>query len=293
MKKIVKWIIFMGLSMGLTACSKQKEDVSGAAEGMNGTIVQVEEKEEIVADYTENMEEISFSYDAQRDIAVMTGAASKDVKQDGYEELLNLYYQALCEQQTSQEQELNHYSEDYALLYSIVSPYWAWEDSENILSKEGYAYVDLNEDGVEELLLGWVDNEFWNMDEGYVFAVYTLVDGEAVLAIEGWERCLYVVGEDGYLYQSGSYSVWENYYTKGKFNPEYEGYLEPVEELYSHMGTTKKQEWKYMQNASENEAVPMERDAALELGENWMNNGKKLEYTLFSEYRQVEDSNIH
>ena len=59
------------------------------------------------------------------------------------------------------------------------------------------------------------------------------------------------------------------------------------------MGTTEEQEWKYMQNASESEAVPMERDVALELGEGWMDNGKKLEYTLFSEYRQVEERNIH
>lgn len=467
MKKMMSLAIFMGVSIGLTACSEQVDDGVVVSVDTEGTIVQSEEKEEIVADYggslwlkeqeyhylatredgtldydiyiqnmdEETVQEISYSYDLQGDTAVLAGIEPKDVNQDGYEdilillgghgnvgalwacyvydadagqyvyvegfeelpgaeideeirscyyegggsfyrleryiiennelvlegrltqklreqdfgpyiscdeehyedgklvyvkkdiqvteidmdfwkqdigqglelevsvipseeqdnpykEILDIYYQLLYERQTASGQYIE-IPDEYDMTISVFNPYWSWEGAENILSKEGYTFADLNADGVEELLIGWVGNEFWNMDEGYVFAVYTLVDGEAVLAIEGWERCLYVIGEDGYLYQSGSYSAWENYYTKGKFNPEFAGYLEPVEELYSHMGTTEEQEWKYIQNASESEAVPMEGDAALELGEGWLDTGKKLEYTLFSEYRQVEDSNIH
>lgn len=264
MKKIVNWVILMGLSMGLTACSNQRDEVAEVWEDTEGTIVQAEGKE----------------------VAPMPS----EKQENPYKEILDIYYQLLQERQTSSGQYIE-IPDEYDITISVFNPYWSWEGAENILSKEGYAFVDLNEDGVEELLIGWVGNEFWNMDEGYVFAVYTIVDGEVVMAIEGWERCLYVIGEDGYLYQSGSYSAWESYYTKGKFNPEYEGYLEPVEELYSyysHNGEEAEPDWRYRKNSAESEAVHIEREAALELGEGWMTSGMKLDYTLFSEYEQIQ-----
>jgi hypothetical protein len=103
-----------------------------------------------------------------------------------YKDILDEYYQAINEHQTNPEQfDANNYG---SLILSIVNPYWALENEENILSMVGFAYVDLNEDGIDELVLGWIDNEFWNMDEGYMFAVYTIVDGKVTPAIEGWER---------------------------------------------------------------------------------------------------------
>lgn len=286
MKNKKTWIVTLVLSIGLTACAKK--DV---------------EKREVVI---ESNEEVI----RQEDTAVLAGIESKDVNKDGhddirkrlelekinsdkpenaYKEILDLYYQALFERLISQEPELDQYYMEYNLPYSILAPYWAWESSENILSREGFAFLDLNDDGVEELLLGWADNEFWNMDEGYVFAVYTIVEGDVVLALEGWERCLYVIGEDGYLYKFGSSSVWEGNYTKYRFNSQYEDFLEPVEEIYSYMdrkvnsmGTVC---WQHKTHPVEVGAVEsLEREEALAIGEEWMTSGRELEYILFSQY---------
>lgn len=250
MKKILCFIL-ISLSVGLTACSVQEaEQQMDVQEDTKGSTLQEARKEDAVVDY---------------------------------EEILNTYYQVLQERQNPPKQEAEKSDTDDNLCYSIVNPYWAWESAENILSKEGFAFMDLNQDGVEELLLGWIGNEVWNLDEGYVFAIYTIDDGEAVLAIEGWERCLYVIGEDGYLYRNGNSSAWESSYTKCRFNPEWEDFLEPVEEIYSYMGTAGEVCWKYKANSA---VESLDNKSALALIEGWIAQRKEPDYTVFSEYGQ-------
>ena len=84
---------------------------------------------------------------------------------------------------------------------------------------------ELRELPVEELVLGWLDAELWNMDEGYVFAIYTLVDGQPVLAVEGWERSLYVVREDNILCHCGSSGAGRTEWRQYRFDPSTEGFL--------------------------------------------------------------------
>lgn len=269
MKRIYRWLIVCGLwvgSVGLAACSGQA-DTEGQQVAVSGSEETGSMQEAVVADYQ--------------------GTLCLQNQDNPYKEILDTYYRTLYERQTASDQNFQESAEEYKLVNCIVNPYWSWESAEDILSKEGYAFMDLNDDGVEELLLGWVGNEFWNMDDGYVFAIYTLVDDEPVLAVEGWERCLYVVGEDGYLYRFGSSSAWEGSYTKCKFNKEYEDYLEPLEELYSyyfHNGENAEPRWKYREGMAESEATDIDQEIALVLGEGWMESGRKLDYTLFSGY---------
>jgi hypothetical protein len=209
-----------------------------------------------------------------------------------YKDILDKYYQAIYEHQTNPEQfDVNNYG---GLILSIVNPYWALENEQNILSMVGFAYVDLNEDGIDELALGWIDNEFWNMDEGYVFAVYTIVDGKAALAIEGWERCLYVIGKDGYLYNSGSSGADESTYTKYKFSLEKEDFLEPVEEFYSYYSYDGNETlWEHITNPEDINVIEYtekhldlltDEDEAETMGESWMESGIEIDYTLFEDY---------
>jgi beta-lactamase regulating signal transducer with metallopeptidase domain len=202
-----------------------------------------------------------------------------------YKDILDKYYQAIYEHQTNPEQfDVNNYG---GLILSIVNPYWALENEQNILSMVGFAYVDLNEDGIDELALGWIDNEFWNMDEGYVFAVYTIVDGKAALAIEGWERCLYVIGKDGYLYNSGSSGADESTYTKYKFSLEKEDFLEPVEEFYSYYSYDGNEKlWEHITNPEDINVIDLltDEDEAETMGESWMESGIEIDYTLFEDY---------
>ena len=175
-----------------------------------------------------------------------------------YAALLSRYKEALTLRQP----------DDYPdLPISLTNPYWAWTDTDSLLDRTGYVLTDLDSDGLPELLLGWLGNEFWNLNEGYVFAIYTLVDGQPVLAVEGWERSTYVLGEDGFLYHCGSSGADRTEWNKYRFDPAAEGYLETVEHI----------------------SVPEDGQEAVEVGEGWMASGLSLPYLSFapSEIRDV------
>ncbi len=176
---------------------------------------------------------------------------------DPYAALLSRYEEALTLRQP----------ESYPdLPAALTNPYWAWTDTDSLLDRTGYARTDLDGDGSEELLLGWVGNEFWNLDEGYVFAIYTLADGQPVLAAEGWERSLYVLGTDGSLCHCGSSGADRTAWHKYRFDSAAEGYLETVEQV----------------------SVPENGQEAIEIGEGWMVSGTALPYIPFASF-EVRD----
>jgi len=211
-----------------------------------------------------------------------------------YRNILDLYYENLYEKSSYYKQGMDQEDgSSNSLVYSILQPYCLWEEGKGYLTGEGFAFLDLNSDGVDELLIGWVTSEYWNMDEGYVFAIYTIVDGTATLAVEGAERCRYIVGKDGYLYQNGSDSAWESNYTKYKFSTEYKNFLEPIEEIYSYMNDEGTCSWEHITDPKDIGVIEytpkhnnstMDEDTALTIGETWMSSGVAINYTLFSEY---------
>lgn len=202
---------------------------------------------------------------------------------DPYAAILDQYYNALAAKQNSED-------EESGLPVSIINPYWSLEGDEKkeLLSKIGYAFYDLNADGIQELLLGWIDNEFWNLEDGYVFAVYTLDAsleyGIPLLALEGWERNLYVIGNDGRtLYRMASGGSADTSYQKGVFDPAGELFMRTEEELYSQWSDEKQDiEWYYVQGETEE---IMEREQGEKLGDQWMTSGMNLEYQVFEDWK--------
>lgn len=270
-KKI--WAVFLCLTVLMTACAK----ISDSSKE------QENERQEISS--AENFTKIE---------SLQTTDEKVDNSRNLYKDVLDLYYHALHEHQTYPEQWQpdKYYTGDIFLVPTIINPYWSWENTDNILGKEGFAFRDLNADGVDELIIGWIGNDLWNMDEGYVFAIYTIVNGKVTFAIEGWERCLYVIGEDGCLYESGISSAFEASYTKYKFSLEYEDFLEPLEKLYSSVNVDN-QWWEHITNpedigvieyAEKHEDLLIDEEEAFAIGEAWMQSGIIIDYTPFSDY---------
>lgn len=181
---------------------------------------------------------------------------------DPYASLLDRYEAALS---LNREDAASRYQADPEswpeLPLILTNPYWLQtDDTGSLLDRTGYARRDLDGDGSEELLLGWVGNDIWNLDQGYVFAIYTLVDGQPVLAVEGWERSLYVVREDNTLCHCGSSGAGRTAWNQYRFDPSAEGYLA----LLDHV------------------SEPEDGEEAWTIGDSWMDSGVSLPYICFA-----------
>lgn len=76
--------------------------------------------------------------------------------------------------------------------------------SPEVGGKVGYALLDLDGDGAQELLIGPCD------DSGLVLALYAQDGDEAKEVFSGWERNSYVYTTDGRFYNHGSNSAYNS-----------------------------------------------------------------------------------
>lgn len=73
------------------------------------------------------------------------------------------------------------------------------------LHNVGYTYIDLNSDGIYELIFGVLKDADVDWSPYPCFErAYALVDGKAVKFFEGGSRDLCWLGSDGYIYEDGS-----------------------------------------------------------------------------------------
>lgn len=174
----------------------------------------------------------------------------------------------------------------------IVNPYWAWENSDGLLSRIGYSFRDLNGDGTNELLLGWIGGDFCPMEDGYAFAVY-IINGQPLLAFQGQERDRFLIGDDGYVYRSGSSGAAYSEYEKYRFHPEWQYCLEPVELFYSQIDEDNHFWWEHvvgaeqimgLQRLERHEEYVVDSDFAMETGKIWTSSGVNLRPSNFLVY---------
>ncbi len=132
-------------------------------------------------------------------------------------------------------------------------------DLDAYLKTIGYTYVDLDSDGVFEVIFGKTDgkDEHWYGDHCFSEA-YTLVDTTVIMICDGGDRFIFWLGSDGYIYKIGSsgaaysgasrlhydsskniHGVRNYFCDKGLIEDEYVGYIyDPVHIMGSTDGIT-------------------------------------------------------
>lgn len=239
--------------------------------------------------------DVTVELDASEDKgAGKSNAGSMSVDEQRYASVLDLYYQALYAHQAgTADWDRDKYVVERSLAECIVNPYWAWENADGLLSRIGYSFRDLNGDGTNELLLGWIGGDFCPMEDGYAFAVYTIKNGQPLLAFQGQERDRFLIGDDGYVYRSGSSGAAYSEYEKYRFHPEWQYCLEPVELFYSQIDEDNHFWWEHvvgaeqimgLQRLERHEEYVVDSDFAMETGKIWTSSGVNLRPSNFLVY---------
>ena len=147
-------------------------------------------------DYTKGVnppETYKILYDLGTEINIKGVNGSKYFKGQGtrgedlYRDILNKHITAINEKWDSIKLE----QEDMSYMY-------------NLTNKIGYAYYDVNCDGVEELLIGEIANGAW---KGVIYDIYTMVDRKPKHVTSGGNRNRYYVCDGSFIcneYSSGA-----------------------------------------------------------------------------------------
>lgn len=130
------------------------------------------------------------------------GTKGKDL----YNKILDKYIQALKDKRDSSWLEKNKMS----YMYYVVAQ--ELNTDQQIFDKIGYAYYDVNDDGIEELLIGEIADGEW---KGIVYDIYTMVNRTPSHVISGGARDRYFVCDDVFIcneYSSGANESGTNVY---------------------------------------------------------------------------------
>ena len=73
--------------------------------------------------------------------------------------------------------------EDMSVMYNLMKM-----GGDDVLERTGYAYYDVNGDGIEELLIGEIAEGDW---KGIIYDMYTMVDRSPAHVFSGWDRNRY------------------------------------------------------------------------------------------------------
>ncbi len=113
-----------------------------------------------------------------------------------YDFILNNIYDALQFNPATDEINCVHFSTG---IYEAVE---SCDEVDDRMKTIAYCVMDVNEDGVEELLI--VDSVWTEPGNVRILDMYTLVEGTPVKVIEGWARNRFYLLDDGRIYSSGS-----------------------------------------------------------------------------------------
>ena len=123
------------------------------------------------------------SGNAGEKIAVGAGTKGDEL----YKDVLNKHLTAIKEAWDATKLESENMSPIYAAMATGEG---------SVLEKAGYAYRDINHDGIEELLIGEIADGDW---KGVIYDIYTIVDRKPTHVVSGWDRNRYFDFDDSML----------------------------------------------------------------------------------------------
>lgn len=113
-----------------------------------------------------------------------------------YKDILKKHITAINEKWDSTKLE----KENMSYMYNVMSV----DNKQNLLDRIGYTYYDINDDGIEELLIGEIADGNW---KGVIYDMYTMVDRMPKHVISGGSRDRYYACDDVFVcreYSSGA-----------------------------------------------------------------------------------------
>ena len=139
-------------------------------------------------------------YDARFEIAANVSGANGEKIDVGagtkgerlYKEVLEKHLKAIEESWDADKLEKEHMSSMYAAMAS---------GDGKVLDTAGYAYRDINHDGIEELLIGEISDGDW---KGVIYDIYTIVDRKPKHVVSGWDRNRFYDYDDSLLVNESS-----------------------------------------------------------------------------------------
>ena len=88
------------------------------------------------------------------------------------------------------------------------------------LTNVGYTYLDINDNGVPELIIASIDTDGDNYINQLIFELYTIIDGQPNKIFHSSENSRYYYGDDNNIYNEGSDSANTAYYLLYRLNNE-------------------------------------------------------------------------
>lgn len=185
------------LCASLTGCGKDKTDdlIEISTEGLTTNTATEDTTDETTDETTTE----STTESTTTESTTQANSSQPQSKSD-YSSILDKYHQALSENWDFQK--LSDNSLNYMCSYY----------SGTGLNDIGYAYYDINSDGVNELLIG-LTAETHN-----VLDIYSLVNGTPTLIAQSGERDMYSICKNGYISETASNGAANSFYEYYKYN---------------------------------------------------------------------------
>ena len=201
MKKNVLFLTVLTFAIsGMTACGSQATEshqTSNAPVSSAEEIVETDApmEEDTPKEETPQNEDAPVAVEAPEENAPPIVEELPPDTSQFYLDVLNMYYQNISSNWADYE--------EVDLENSDVSYLWYFADKEAGLSQTGYQLIDINGDGIEELLVGAIMGSDMSAYDGMFYDLYTLNNGSPVHIASSGERSRYYLG-NGEICQEAS-----------------------------------------------------------------------------------------